>query len=279
MSTSISIITPVYNMLSFLKPCVYSVYDQHVNKEHIVIDGGSTDGTAEWLGNREGIRWISESDRGMYDALNKGLALSKGDIIGHLNADEQYLPGVLEYVIDYFEKNPDVDYIVGDFLMVNEKGEFISCRKAFPPFWPFFFSNYLYTFTCTLFYRRRVIEVLKYDASLRSIADVDFLYQVQRKNFKGVHLKKFFSVFTFTGNNLSQDPISKKEIEQYVNTNLPAWFRFANPLLKLGFYFSRLVYGTLWHRGLLSYQIFGYGGFEERKGFDVYNPSCRWVET
>jgi hypothetical protein len=52
-----------------------------------------------------------------------------------------------------------------------------------------------------------------------------------------------------------------------------------NPILKLAFYISRLVYGTFWHRGRLSYQIFADNSFEQRKGFDVENPSCRWVET
>src|SRR3712207_3017954 len=109
----ISIITPSYNMLPYLKHCASSVRDQKVEHEHIIIDGNSSDGTKKWLEQTDGIQWVSEKDNGMYDALNKGLQLAKGEIVAHLNADEQYLPGTLQFVVDFFDRHPEVDYIVG----------------------------------------------------------------------------------------------------------------------------------------------------------------------
>ena len=74
-----SIITPSYNMLSYLRRCCASVADQEgVAFEHIVVDGGSIDGTGDWLKENQHLRSVSEKDDGMYDAINKGLLMSQG---------------------------------------------------------------------------------------------------------------------------------------------------------------------------------------------------------
>ena len=93
---SFTIVTPSFNMLSYLKLCHRSIADQEVDCEHVVIDGGSADGTADWLDRHPNIISISEPDDGMYDAVNKGFALAKGEILAYLNCDEQYLPGALK---------------------------------------------------------------------------------------------------------------------------------------------------------------------------------------
>src|SRR5271170_6218687 len=94
---SISIVTPSYNMLEFLKLCSASVKDQDIPVEHIVMDGGSSDGTKEWLKNNPSIIGVSKKDSGMYNALNKAIDMAEASIIGHLNCDEQYLPGTLKF--------------------------------------------------------------------------------------------------------------------------------------------------------------------------------------
>jgi glycosyltransferase involved in cell wall biosynthesis len=272
----ISIITPCYNMRNYLERCVASVKDQQVACEHIVIDGYSSDGTKEWLASTSGIRWVSEKDRGMYDALNKGLAMTRGDIVGHLNADEQYLPHTLEAVVRFFDEHPEVDYITGNFLTVNETGELIAYRKAFPPFWPFFFSNYLYTFTCTFFYRKKVAQQLRYNDSLKSVADADFFYRVQQQGFKGAHINKFLATFTHTGRNLSHSPFTMEEKEAYEKTNLPKWFRPCKPLFKLVFYTARILYGTLWHKSPIQYEIYpAVSAAKQREVYKCENPTWR----
>ncbi|NBU71448.1 MAG: glycosyltransferase [Bacteroidetes bacterium] len=88
----ISIVTPVFNSIRWIDLCVRSVKHalQGQNYEHIVVDGGSTDGTLEYLKQQQNIRLILGPDKGMYDALNKGMAAARGRIVGSLNGDEQY---------------------------------------------------------------------------------------------------------------------------------------------------------------------------------------------
>jgi len=88
----ISIVTPVFNSVRWIQLCLQSVRHalQGRNYEHIVVDGGSTDGTLDYLSQQKDIHLILGPDKGMYDALNKGMATARGRILGHLNADEQY---------------------------------------------------------------------------------------------------------------------------------------------------------------------------------------------
>ncbi|MBP9134887.1 MAG: glycosyltransferase [Saprospiraceae bacterium] len=272
----ISIVTPSFNMLSYLKLCCLSVQDQGLELEHIVMDGGSTDGTAEWLLSNEQLRGFSEKDKGMYNALNKAIDKTSADIVGHLNCDEQYLPGTLKLIIDYFANNPDIDFIAGDFLVTDPSGNLIAYRKAFQPRWPYFFSNYLYTTTCTLFYRRKIFEKCKFDESYKSIADVIFLYNVIQLGFKGIHIKKYFSTFTFSGHNLSLDPISAHEKVKF-NTMLPSWYRILKPAFFVLFFVEKLINMTYTEKSPLSYAIFTKGNMASRKIFTKTNPGFRLI--
>jgi glycosyltransferase involved in cell wall biosynthesis len=271
---AISIVTPSFNMLPTLKLCCASIKDQNVFHEHIVMDGGSTDGTVQWLEKNSDIVWASEKDKGMYHALNKAIALANGDIIGHLNCDEQYLPGVLEFVKALFDKNPDVDFIAADFLVIEPAGELVAYRKSFQPRWPYFFSNYLYTTTCTLFYRRKVFEQCRFDETYRSIADTIFLYDVIKKGFRGVHVRKYFSVFTYSGANLSLNPISTVEKKRFKKT-LPLWFRITAPFFFVLFFVERVLNNTYFERSPLSYAIFTKESPGTRKTFTKQNPTFR----
>jgi glycosyltransferase involved in cell wall biosynthesis len=133
----ISVITPSLNQIGFLKTCCASVADQQgAAFEHIVIDGGSGDGSPSWLRQQPEVISVSEADRGMYDAVNKGLALARGEILAYLNCDEQYLPGALSFVSAYFRKHPQVDMLSGDFLAVEPDGVLKAYRKAIPLRWP-----------------------------------------------------------------------------------------------------------------------------------------------
>lgn len=270
----ISIVTPSFNMLRYLKLCSASVRDQPVGHEHIVMDGGSTDGTVQWLKDRQDIISVSEKDKGMYNALNKAIDMARGEIIGHLNCDEQYLPGTLEFVAKYFNENPEVDFIAGDFIVINPKGEFVAFRKNFKPHWQFFFSNYLYTTTCTLFYRRKIFNSCRFDESYKSIADVIFLYNVMKKGFKGAHVGKYFSVFTFSGANLSLAPISATEKRKF-NRTLPSWYRIAKPIFFMLFFVNKILNRTYSEKPALSFAIFTEESLTNRKTVMVENPSFR----
>jgi glycosyltransferase len=118
----ISIITAVYNGEKSISSCLESINHQSVNLEHIVIDGASTDSTLKIIQQykAENTKIISEPDHGMYDAMNKGLAMVSGDIIGILNADDFYSSNdVLQKVIDVFDDH-SVDACYGDLIYVDE---------------------------------------------------------------------------------------------------------------------------------------------------------------
>src|SRR5690606_33014626 len=95
----VSVVTPSYNKGKFIKETIESVLSQdYPNIEYIVMDGGSTDETVDILksyGDR--IAWISEKDDGQADAVNKGIARARGEIIGWLNSDDTYLPGAVRH--------------------------------------------------------------------------------------------------------------------------------------------------------------------------------------
>lgn len=98
----ISIITPTYNSAEYLEDCIKSIIAQTYKEyEHIIVDGGSTDNTLEIIRKYEGlypVRWISEKDNGMYDAISKGFKMAKGEIFCWLNSDDMYMPWTLETI-------------------------------------------------------------------------------------------------------------------------------------------------------------------------------------
>lgn len=113
-SPQITILTPSYNQAAFIEQTILSVIDQDYPRvQHIVIDGGSTDGTLEILRKYSHLTWISEKDRGQADALRKGLELSTGDIVGWLNSDDFYEPKIFERVVVRFQ-NPSTSWVIGN---------------------------------------------------------------------------------------------------------------------------------------------------------------------
>jgi glycosyltransferase len=120
---AISVITVSFNASASIRMCLDSVASQSVDLEHIIVDGQSTDNTVEILQKYRGnprLRIISEPDKGIYDAMNKGIGLARGEIIGFLNADDQYAtPGALSRVLDAF-CDPATDSCYGDLIYVDK---------------------------------------------------------------------------------------------------------------------------------------------------------------
>ncbi len=108
----ISIVTPSYQQASYLEECIDSLHEEGygASLEHIVVDGGSTDGSKAIIERnaRKFAWWCSENDRGQSDAINKGLAHATGDIFSWLNSDDALLPGVLSDVAEAFATDPDL---------------------------------------------------------------------------------------------------------------------------------------------------------------------------
>lgn len=114
--SKISIVTPVYNSSQYIEKCIKSIMGQtYQNYEHIIMDGGSTDGTLEIIGKYLGkypVKLVSEADKGMYDAINKGFSRASGEILCWLNADDYYFPWTLQIVGTVFAKKR-IDWLTG----------------------------------------------------------------------------------------------------------------------------------------------------------------------
>ena len=127
----ISIVTPTYNSGAYLEDCILSIVGQrYKNYEHIIVDGASTDHTLEIIRKYEGkynMRWISEKDKGMYDAIGKGFRMAQGDILCWLNSDDMYLPWTLQLVAEVM-KNPQIKWLTGIPSQFSNSG--VNCCQC-----------------------------------------------------------------------------------------------------------------------------------------------------
>jgi glycosyltransferase involved in cell wall biosynthesis len=177
----ISIITVTYNSASVISDCLQSVKSQkYVDIEHIIVDGASTDGTLSFLeSKREQLNTlISEADKGIYDAMNKGIKIANGDIIGFLNSDDFYANNeVLSKVADIFFNNPSLDACYSDLVYVDQFNTskivryFKSCN-----FIPGLFAKGWCPPHPTFFVRRSIFERFgSFDLNYSIASDVDLM--------------------------------------------------------------------------------------------------------
>jgi glycosyltransferase involved in cell wall biosynthesis len=272
-----SVVTPSFNMLPYLKRCASSVADQTgASHEHLVVDGRSTDGTADWLRGRAGLRGMSEPDSGMYDAVNKGFALTRGRFVSYLNCDEQYLPGTLTYVKDFFSRNPQVDLVFGDSLLIRPDGTLIAYRKGYQPRWYFILASHLYVLSCTLFMRRRVIEDgFRFDRSLRDIGDEDLVVRLLRRGYRASHARRYLAAFTMTGHNMSAKPNALAE-KMKARKASPAWVRWMGLPLNAARLTEKWLSGAYSERLPLSYSVYTSGEAPYRSLLTARSATYRW---
>jgi glycosyltransferase involved in cell wall biosynthesis len=168
------------------------------NIEHIVIDGGSTDGTRELLEefhSKVPLRWLSESDSGMYAAINKGIELARGDVVAYLNSDDLYLPWSVDAAVEVL-RSRNCDLVFGDLIVLVKRAGLRSARIQFyPPFNPRVYAHEVNMGQPTVFWHRRVSDRLGgFDEGLRYCGDFEYWLRSAVAGFKYEHLREALAV-------------------------------------------------------------------------------------
>jgi len=179
----LSVVTPVYNSARYLAASLESVAALTVSHEHVVIDGGSTDGTVALLESREdpNLSWVTELDRGQTHAVNKGLERARGELLGWLNGDDEYVSEAVDRAVEHLLAHTELDAVFGGMDITDEEGR---VRREYRPA-EFSWRRYLYLGdylpTPTIIFRRRLLErdgLL--DESYVDAADYDFFLRAFR---------------------------------------------------------------------------------------------------
>jgi glycosyltransferase involved in cell wall biosynthesis len=194
----ISIITPCLNRAEFVSEAIESVLNQNYpHFEHIIVDGGSTDGTLEILEKFPHMKVVSEPDLGMYDAINKGLRLATGDIIGFLNTDDFYEKGIFSTVVEEFKCDHKLDAILGCATLFDqdESGLYFK-QRIFPSYHQ---EKLLYNLTFGVpifnawFFRRKIFDLTGlFDIKYKIAGDREFLIRLALRGLNFKCVKKNF---------------------------------------------------------------------------------------
>lgn len=188
----ISIITVCYNAEKHLEEAIESVLSQdYGNFEYIIIDGGSTDDTLDIIRKYEDrlAYWVSEPDRGIYDAMNKGIEKASGDIIGMINADDYYFPDAFKKVAAAFEGKNLGGYIFwGDIMHGEERvlgwRQWNVKRGAFAPHPSMFCPKKVYE------------QIGTYSLKYKILADYDFMYRaIHHYHVKPIYIPERIAFF------------------------------------------------------------------------------------
>lgn len=221
------IVTPTYNALQWLPRCVRSVADQAgdgIEIHHHVQDGGSSDGTPEWLARwqeqhaaADGYTFTFEStrDKGMYDAIDRGWDRMPADtfMVAHINSDEQYLPGAISQVVREMEQRPAADVLLGTYIIVDDENRYVCHRR---PVMPKAWSSWLNCacITNSSFYRAEMFHRLKprFNPNWKCISDLVFYRDLLWQHVRFETLPNLVtSLFVCTGSNLAWTSTSDEE--------------------------------------------------------------------
>ncbi len=177
----VSVVTPSLDQAATIAEALRSVREQtYPRVEHLVVDGGSTDGTLEILRSSTGegsLRWTSEPDSGMYDAINKGLAASSGEILAYLNTDDAWFPWTVEVAVEELRRRPDAGFVFGDLVVREPSGAMRLDLQ--PPFRLAYLRRHGFLPQPTVFLRREVWEQEgPFDDSLQLLGDCEYWMRI-----------------------------------------------------------------------------------------------------
>jgi glycosyltransferase involved in cell wall biosynthesis len=271
-----SIVTPSFRNSSWLKLCIASVADQKgIELEHIVQDSCSDDGTQDWLPRDPRVKAFIEKDSGMYDAINRGYRRATGDILAYLNCDEQYLPGALKTVSEFFETNPNIEVALAGTIVTDGEGKYVCHRHSLMPH-PFHMPFRFSLLTSSIFVRRKVIceRGIFFDARWRDLGDFHWVLALMKGQVPMAVCDSFTSIFADTGENMNLKPNGAREKAEVI-ARTPRWLKLLKPLWIVHHRLRRVAAG---HFSLkpTSYSIYTRESPERRVKFDVPKPTAVW---
>lgn len=187
----ISIVTVVYNGEKHLEQTIQSVLNQtYENVEYIIIDGGSTDRTLEIIKKYAHAidYWVSEKDRGIYDAMNKGIRLARGEYIGFLNADDWYEIDAIDHIAEVYYKTHSVDFIYGDLSFIQENGKVVLWKGNRS-------NNGLNIPHPTCFVRSYLLKKNPFNTNFKIAADTELTLRLFALNIETIYIDKIIANF------------------------------------------------------------------------------------
>jgi glycosyltransferase involved in cell wall biosynthesis len=270
----VSVITPSFNQARFLPETLASVGEQdHDDIEHIVIDGGSTDGSVEVIQAHahQLAFWVSESDDGQTDALCRGFDRATGDIYCWLNSDDLFEPWTLREVVDFFESHPHVDFVYGDATWISDDGDVLKQKRehSFARF--VFLHDHNFIPQPSAFWRRSLYErVGGLDRSYNLAMDAD-LWARFAEVTKPVHVARPWSRMRFypEQKNTALRPASLEEMER-IRSRYTSSGLVPDSTLRAAARFLRVV---------LKVQAGGYSVAELRRGLSGRARSRSWEDS
>jgi glycosyltransferase involved in cell wall biosynthesis len=279
-----SIITPSHNQLDWLRLCIASVRDQAPPStldsrlstpsiEHIIQDAGTPgiEDLARELGaefHRNGqpvfqanpsvlrhqssaigrptaLKIFSEPDAGMYDAVNRGLARATGDLCAYLNCDDQYLPGTLATVAEFFENHPSTEMLFGDAIVVDPDGRYLCTRMVTIPSAWHTQVHTLSIFTAATFFRRTLVteKNIHFRPEWKIIGDAVWILDHLRVRTRMALLQKPAATATETGEHLILSEKTQAESTRF-HAQAPPLAKALAPALILHHRLKRLLRGS-----------------------------------
>ncbi|RYD84260.1 MAG: glycosyltransferase [Verrucomicrobiaceae bacterium] len=268
-----SIITPSFHQLPYLKLCIRSVDDQRILLEHLIQDAGTGPELDRWVTKHSSAELFVEKDEGMYDAINRGFSRAQGEICAWLNCDEQYLPGTLARVEQFFAQHPEVDVLFGDAVLLDGAGSILSYRRAILPRRSHVRYVHLNTLSCATFFRRRLFEQgHRFDPQWKAIGDAVWMYGLLSANKVMAVIPEPLATFAFTGENLSASLKAQKEARCWRGNH---WRNATVPFLSLSHRFHKWLAGA-YRRRNLAISIYTLESPNQRKEVNASDVGYAW---
>jgi glycosyltransferase involved in cell wall biosynthesis len=192
----ITIITPSYNSEKYIEECILSVLEQdYSNFEHIIIDGLSTDSTIDIVKKYDHIKYVSEPDEGLSNALNKGIHMATGDIICWLNSDDYFEKKILPKVNKIFYDNSDYSWLIGMTSRLYESNNIKVINKFSKINSKSIRTNCDYLRTMAAFYKKDIFKTIKFNEELHLVMDYQLYINILKKFGNPLNSEIPFTVF------------------------------------------------------------------------------------